>query len=348
MTANPQDTLRGARPLAAERTTAPMTYEDLLLCSPQASIFATPWWLEAMAPGRHTALELRGADGALTAAWPLVVSHGDDGRRYEMPALTQKLGVLFAPPLGKAVEVQSANQKLVGELIAKLGPYGSFHQNFHETFTDWLPFYWQGFAQTTRYTYVLEDISDLDAIWKGMRPNHRRDIRRAEKLGIRVNDDLSLEAFLGPYHQTFSRQGLAPLATDEVIRRLDAACLAHAGRRIFAGVDAEGRIHAAVYVAWWNGTAYYLMAGSDTELRDSGAQILALWEAIKFAATVARRFDFEGSMLPQVERAFRGFGATQTPYFAISKTPPPPSSLGGYLRYAVDFRLKTLQRRFNR
>ncbi|KZZ15518.1 hypothetical protein A3751_17170 [Oleiphilus sp. HI0080] len=46
-----------------------------------------------------------------------------------------------------------------------------------------------------------------------------------------------------------------------------------------------------------------------------------MWEAIKFASTVTKRFDFEGSMIEPIERFFRGFGAMQKPYFQISHTP---------------------------
>jgi len=46
-----------------------------------------------------------------------------------------------------------------------------------------------------------------------------------------------------------------------------------------------------------------------------------VWHAIKHSATVTKSFDFEGSMIEPIERFFRAFGAIQTPYFAISKTP---------------------------
>lgn len=261
-----------------------------------------------------------------------------------MPSMTQKLGILFAPSDAKPAEVQSAEQKLATDLIKQLGSPLSFHQNFHENFTDWLPFYWQGYAQTTRYTYVLENISDHTALWNGMRPNHRRDIRRSQRLGLSVTDTIDLSHFLDLNRKTFSRQGREPLAADEQISRMDAACLANAGRKIFAGVDRQGRVHAAVYIAWADNTAYYLMGGSEPELRDSGAQLLALWEAIKFAGSVAKRFDFEGTMLPQVERVFRGFGAKQLPYFSISKVPPVPTSLGGMLEASVKFRLRRMRK----
>jgi hypothetical protein len=48
---------------------------------------------------------------------------------------------------------------------------------------------------------------------------------------------------------------------------------------------------------------------------------LAHWHAIQFAATVTGRYDFVGSMMENVERVFRSFGAVQKPYFSIFKHP---------------------------
>ena len=321
----------------------PLNYDELVTRSPQGSIFAHRWWLEAVAPGMYEILEIKKGD-EIQAAWPIVYRKSDEAKHVFMPALTQKLGILFAPSSAKLVETQSKNQKLTTELMEQLGDTASFRQNFHENFADWLPFYWRGYGQTARYTYVLEDISDLTALWNGMRRHNRRDIRRAERLGIRIKDDLDLGRFLELNRKTFTRQGREPLASDELIRRLDRACCANAGRKIFAGVDSEGRVHAAVYVAWADNTAYYLMGGSEPDLRESGAQLLALWEAIIFSSSVVKRFDFEGSMLPQVECGFRGFGAKQLPYSSITKAPPPPTSLSAFLRASIEFRWNRARR----
>jgi hypothetical protein len=321
----------------------PLDYEDLLARSPQSSIFAHRWWLDAVAPGSYDILELVHND-EIHAAWPIVYLTRDDARHVYMPPLTQKLGILFAPAGARTTELLSLNQKRSGELIDRLGPIVTLQQNFHESFTDWLPFYWRGYGQTTRYTYVLENISDQKVLWDGMRPNHRRDIRRAARLGIRIKDDLELPKFLELNRKTFARQGKQPLASDDVIYRVDTACRSNAGRKIFAGVDPQGKVHAAVYIAWAGDTAYYLMGGSEPELRQSGAQVLVLWEAISFAGSVAQRFDFEGSMLPQIERVFRGFGATQVPYFSISKFPPPPTTLSGFVKASLDHRWREMRR----
>ena len=47
--------------------------------------------------------------------------------------------------------------------------------------------------------------------------------------------------------------------------------------------------------------------------------ISARWRSIQLASELGIPVDFEGSMMPNVETVYRSFGATQTPYFAISK-----------------------------
>ncbi len=118
---------------------------------------------------------------------------------------------------------------------------------------------------------------------------------------------------------TFKRQGKTLPYSRNLVRKLDAACAERACRKIFFAEDPEGKIHAAIYIVWDEYSAYYLMGGGDPELRTSGATSLAMWEAIKFASRVTKSFDFEGSMIESVERFFRGFGATQTPYFHVWK-----------------------------
>src|ERR1700734_1858940 len=138
----------------------PAPDEDLVTREAQGSLCRHRWWLEAVASGMYEILKINEGDG-IQAAWPVVYSMSDGAKHVCMPALTQKLGILFAPSAARPVEAQSKNQRRTTELIEQLGDTASFHQNFHENFTDWLPFYWQGDAQTTRYTYALEDISDL-------------------------------------------------------------------------------------------------------------------------------------------------------------------------------------------
>lgn len=218
---------------------------------------------------------------------------------------------------------QLAEQKnLMGQLIDQLPQFDLYFHNWHYSVNNWLPFYWRDFKQSTRYTYVLDNLSDPHSIWSGFQENIRTDIRKAEsRFGLRVRDDLGVECFLDLNRKSYARQSMGVPYADELVRRLDLACEIRSCRKIWIAEDQQGRAHAGIYVVWDENSAYYLMGGGDPELRSSGATSLCLWQAIRHAASVTDRFDFEGSMIEPVERFFRGFGARQVPYFSIFKTP---------------------------
>jgi len=238
-----------------------------------------------------------------------------------MAPLTPWLGVLYRPPASPKLANQLSEEKsLCAKLIEQLPRFGALNVKFHRSFNYWLPFYWKGFREATHYTYVLEDLSDLDAIWTGLRGNIRYDIRKARKEGVTVEQIEDIEAFLDVHAMTFKRQGMAMPYSADFVRRVDEACKARSVRKIFAGRGQAGDIHAVAYTVWDNKSAYYLMGGGDLEKRTSGA---TMWEAIQFASTVTSAFDFEGSMIKSVERFFRAFGAKPYPYLVISKINSP-------------------------
>src|SRR5262249_38128200 len=134
-----------------------------------------------------------------------------------------------------------------------------------------------------------------------------------------VQDDLGVEEVYRMVLLTFSRQGLRPKYDLTLLRRLDAAARQFGSCRILHAQDAQGNIHAGIYIVWDESSAYYLLGGADPRFRTSGAHSLLMWEAIRFASTVSRSFDFEGSMVEPIERFFRSFGARQVPYFHVTR-----------------------------
>lgn len=79
---------------------------------------------------------------------------------------------------------------------------------------------------------------------------------------------------------------------------------------------------AATFVVFDNRKAYYLLGGYDPKHKHQGAGALAVTESIKKSIELGLEiFDFEGSMLPEVEKYFRGFGGEMTPYFTLNKAP---------------------------
>jgi hypothetical protein len=285
-------------------------------------IFSRAWWLDATAGPDcwNAAVVTRG--GKVCAAMPYVVR-----RRYGMtvigqPALTQKLGPWFLPAQGRHSTRLAHEKEMMQALIEQLPRFDHFSQNWHYGSSNWLPFSWNGFHQTTRYTYVLGELKVEKTMWTGMEDNTRNNCKKAVgRHGLRVRDDLPLDAFLELNRMTYQRQNLNVPYTDELVRRIDAACAERGCRKFLIAEDPDGRLHSGLYFVWDENSAYGLMAGSDPVLRNSGANSLCHWEAIKYAAGVTQRFDFAGSMMEPVERFFRGFGAVQLPYFNLTKTP---------------------------
>lgn len=293
-----------------------------LLCQKEHTIpiFSRDWWLDATAGKENWDVALAEKDGQIVASLPYMVRRKYGVVLLTQPKLTQTLGPWIKSNAIKYAKKLAQEKDLMEELINQLPKYHYYSQNWNHTLTNWLPFYWQGFEQTTRYTYRLPSLYDIDVIWKGFRENIRGDIRKARnRFNLTVRTDLSIDDFFLIHVKTFERQKMDLPYTKSFIEKLDKACADNSARAIFIAEDEQGRYHAGVYIVWDEQNAYYLMGGGDPELRTSGATSLCMWEAIQFAATVTKGFDFEGSMIEPVERFFRAFGAIQTPYFAVSR-----------------------------
>lgn len=281
------------------------------------SIFQQPWWLDAVSPDRWSEVVVKKND-EIIARLPYVKKRKYGLTLITLPVLTQTLGPWLKPSTAKYVNQLAEQKELMNSLIEQLPQSDYFVSNFHYSIENWLPFYWNGFTQTTYYSYVIENLQDLDLVWNGFQENIRREIRKAKKHAI-VRTDLDLNCFLDINSLTFERQGKNLPYSRELIQRLDDACVKNQARQMFFAEDPQGRIHAAIYIIWDNKSAYYLMGGGDPQLRTSGATSLLMWEAIKFAATVTKKFDFEGSTIEPIERFFRAFGGRQIPYFQVRK-----------------------------
>ena len=294
------------------------------LCESETSIplFSQAWWLDAVAGCEGWGVSLVEKGGKVVASMPFARRKRFGRLILDQPPLTQTLGPWVREVDAKLSSRLSRQKHLMQQLIEFLPPYDRFCSNWHFSQTNWLPFYWAGFSQTTRYTYRLPELSNHDKLWGGLRENIRGDIRKAEgRFELQFRTNPGIDDFLSLSDKTFARQGKKFPYSNDLILRLDKACADKDARRIFIVEDSKGRAHAAVYVVWDRNSAYYLMGGGDPDLRNSGAASLCVWEAIKFASTVTKSFDFEGSMHEPIERFFRAFGAEQRPYFEVSHTP---------------------------
>ncbi|MEM8526224.1 MAG: GNAT family N-acetyltransferase [Bacteroidota bacterium] len=211
-------------------------------------------------------------------------------------------------------------QKIMSLILPLLSEFDAFKQNFHPNFLNWSPLYWQGYLQTTYYTYQLDLTQSLVQIWANCNRNIKRNINKASsKLSIETNP--SPDAFYEINQMSFDRQGVRIPYSLLLFLNHDKALQQHEKRLIICAKDEKGSIHAASYLIWDQMNCYYHLSGEDPSFRKSGAGILLVWEAIKYAKIELnlKRFDFEGSMMPKVAHIRQQFGAAAIPYHYLWK-----------------------------
>lgn len=235
--------------------------------------------------------------------------------------LTQNNGILFYYPEGlKYDRMKSFEYKVADAIIDKLEKLNikRYRQYFHHSFTNWLPFYWRGYTQSTRYTYVIKDTSNMDVLYNRFNGNVRKHIKKSKEI-VTVKEGMSSRNFYELNEQTYLRQGIEIPYSFELFNKLYENLLDKKCLEIFYASDESDNIHSAALFSYDATSVYYLMSGSVEEFRESQSLTLLIYEGIKLANRLGKSFDFEGSMKKNIERFFRQFGAEQYQYFDIQK-----------------------------
>jgi lipid II:glycine glycyltransferase (peptidoglycan interpeptide bridge formation enzyme) len=294
-------------------------YQQFCEQEKEIPVFVRPWYLDAVCQAENESWDvlLVKKNEKIIASWPYSLKRKNGFEYSVLPKLTKFLGPYFIAEKRSPKDVH----KICETLIQQLPKPALFLQNFHYNFIDWLPFYWAGFEQSTRYSYVLEDLHDLDQVYNNFSSDYRNNKIRKAQQTIKVVSDLSLEAFFEVAMMSFKRQNIAIPFSLDFFKKYDAAMVVHHARQLFFAVDDQNRIHSVVYLLVDHDRAYYHLAGDNPDLRGSGASVLLVWEAIKYTHTKLglNIFDFEGSMIKPIERVRRQFGAVQKSYFEIKK-----------------------------
>ncbi len=291
-------------------------YNEFIDASPQGILFQHTWWLDTLAPDCYEIVVIR-ESGKIKAAWPLVYAGATRTGSVSQPQLTKHLGMLFEHSDAKYTARLSSEMRLMDTLLDCIPEDVGVKQNFHYDFTNWLPLHWRGYSQTTRYTYLIEDMSDMDTVWGDMHGDVRTKIRKAKKSGIVEKETDDVELFYSINSMSFARQGRSIPYDLDLVARIAEINGPNRGCRITIAEDSQGRTHACCLVVYDKQCTISLMGGADPDLRNSGAKPLLEWGSIQFAGAVSQCFDFEGSSMQQFEPYIRKFGGVQRTYFKI-------------------------------
>lgn len=282
-------------------------------------IFSKNWWLDSVCGEDKWDVALVEKGGKIVASLPYYRTKKAIWDVITMPKLTQTMGVYIKyPPNQKYYKRLSWEKEIINDLLDQLPKYDYFSQNFHHSFTNWLPFYWRGFKQTIRYTYRIENIS-IEKLEKNFETDVRRRRRKAYKMGVEIISSEDIKKFYEINTLTFNRKGMDIPYDFDFVKNLYKACKLNSSVKMYFAIYKENII-AVNFLVYDDNTVYYLMGGIHPDFKDMGGMDIIQFESIKFALENKKAFDFEGSMIESIEKYFRSFGAIQKPYFNLYKT----------------------------
>jgi lipid II:glycine glycyltransferase (peptidoglycan interpeptide bridge formation enzyme) len=289
-----------------------------ILASESGSIFNSISWINLYG----NALEQYGIfdnDQKLIAAFFLYKTKMFGLTYYKNPPYTPHIGLCYKNKSSNKANALTFDKNIVTELadfIASLKS-GLFTLAMPSQLTDTQPFIWKKFKTIPNYTYHLDLRLSTDQLLQNMASDKRNSLKKAEKDGmqtVQITDYKIVEQLI---LKTFSRKQ----------KSVDAAFV---NKILFTFANPQNSF---AFVSYLNGkpistafclvdanTCYYLLGGYDNENKHQGAGVSAIWYAIQYAKEKRLTiFDFEGSMLPEVEKFFRGFGGDLVPYYTINR-----------------------------
>ncbi len=284
-------------------------------------IYSKSWWMDVVCKTENWEVWIFEREGDICAAMPYYMEQRGKYQYITKAPLTQNNGIIFKiDESAKPETIAKFQEHVIDEanrFIESLR-IDVYEQQYHYSFDNWLPFFWNKYTEITRYTYLIEDTSNIEIIWNGISSNYRKNIRKAMKIA-KVYEGYDADEFWNLHKKIFEKQGMeCPFSYDLWIR-LYCACIDHKCGKILYAKDAYNHILSILFLVWDEESVYHLLGGSMPEYQYLQTYNMLTWEGIKFASQKKLKYDFEGSVIKRISKSMRQFGGKPKPYFRIRK-----------------------------
>ena len=273
-------------------------WDQCIDASLNSRIYACTWQLDRAAP-TWDALVM----GDYEYVMPLPIRQKLGLKYLYQPLFSQQLGIFPTPKQDisnhfyqylsenfRYAEIQLNSGNLPGKNIDK---------------TNFLP----------RKNYLLPLGNNYQSIESFFSTNTRRNIAKAKKNNLTVVEGIRLETYLD-----FKSSNLppgTPKANHHLLKNIIAYGQYKGLGEIYGVFTAGNELCAAVYFCRWKDRVIYFNAVSSEEGKNLGGMFFLVNYFIEQNAGKNLTLDFEGSIIPGVERFYAGFGATPETYFQL-------------------------------
>lgn len=235
-----------------------------------------------------------------------------------MPHMTPFGGVMVSPEIHKlTISKRIGNIKDINEIfISKLKEKKLLYYSFSPEHIDIQPFIWNKYITSVRYTYRV-DLSDEKLLWSNLQEKTSVNKGNKSNCKIKWGFDEYLDIYFQLNEKSFSSQNITNFDNDLTKKLLIEL---NKNNNCIIGIvfnENDAPIGGCV-LAYDTKRVYYIMGGVDRSTNFGMSYLL--WEAMLYSKnTLAlNTFDFEGSMIPSIEKYFRKFGGELTPYYSLN------------------------------
>jgi hypothetical protein len=238
---------------------------------------------------------------------------------YKNPPFTPHIGLFYENTSNNRASQHSFEKGIIAALASDFNK-----RNFHlltlafpDEHHDMQAFIWNKYKVIPNYTYQLRLGPSEDELLKNLSSDKRNSLNKAVKDNVSVQFCEDTKLVREMVEMTYSRKAkkLNTAILDSILFTFSNSKNSFA---YLAYID--DKPSAVSFCIHDENKAYYLLGGYNTKNKHQGAGVLALWNCILHAKKIGiKTFDFEGSMIPEVEKYFRGFGGDLIPYFTINK-----------------------------
>jgi CelD/BcsL family acetyltransferase involved in cellulose biosynthesis len=206
-----------------------------------------------------------------------------------MPVVKNNDDVLLAQFIERLIEHAQA----AGDVVVEVGSFASIAG---ET-----PLRSLGFALTRRFEFELDLSASEDSLWNGMEYKRRKNIRKAERSGLVIEDlereegVVSLRRLQGASSERIVARGGTDITFKGEEDDDPVAMLLDSGVARIVGARLDGEVISAGLFSHFNGLVYHTLSGHNETALATQAPTLLLWKTIlRYRAEGAGRFNFGG------------------------------------------------------
>ncbi len=231
---------------------------------------------------------------------------------------TPHCGLIYKTSASNKANANTYHKKIIKLLVDffQTQHFSLLHFALPSTIIDTQPLIWNKYLVTTKYTYHLKLEDSTTRLFDNLSSEKRKSIRRAEIDLIKILPVSNLETIAPILKQTFAKNKVK--YNTNLFNAILSQFANDQNTIAYAAYNNNGDIIAATLCLYDATTCYYLFGGFNNSNKHHGAGVSCMWASILEAKKRnLLLFDFEGSMLVEVEKYFREFGGTLQPYYEV-------------------------------